>query len=121
MKINDFFDLDSWKESHRLVIAIYKLVRRLPKDERYGIVDQLRRASSSITANIAEGFGRYHFKDKIRFYYQARGSVNEVENFLLLAKDLGYVVKNDLTGIWRLCKKSEMLINGLIRSTDKQN
>lgn len=120
MKINDFYDLDSWKESHKLVVMIYKLVKKFPKDEKFGVTDQLRRAVSSITANIAEGFGRYHFKDKIHFYYQARGSVKEVENFLLLVKDLGYVLKSELEIPWSLCKKSEMLINGLIRSTEKQ-
>lgn len=118
--INDFYDLDAWSESHKLVIQIYKLVKLLPSDEKYGIIDQLRRASSSITANIAEGFGRYTFKDKIHFYYQSRGSVKECQNFLLLARDLKYISTDDLKSIWQLCKKSEMLINGLIRSTEKQ-
>ena len=120
MKINDFYDLDSWKESHRLVVTVYRLVRGFPRDEKFGVTDQLRRAASSVTANIAEGFGRYHYKDKAHFYYQARGSVKEVENFLLLVRDLGYVSKTELDIPWNLCKKSEMLINGLIRSTEKQ-
>lgn len=120
MKINDFYELDAWKESHRLVVLVYKLVKMFPKEEKFGMIDQLRRASSSITANIAEGFGRYHFKDKIHFYYQSRGSVKEVENFLFLAKDLNYVDIKEIREIWDLCKKSEMLINGLIRVTEKQ-
>lgn len=114
--IRDFYDLDCWKESHKLVLEIYKLTATFPKEERYGVSDQLRRAASSITANIAEGFGRYHFADKIRFYYQARGSVKEVESFLLLAKDLGYVGEEKVNELWVTAENSGKLINGLIRS-----
>ena len=77
--INDFYDLDAWKESHKLVIQIYKIIKSLPSDEKYGVIDQLRRASSSITANIAEGFGRYTFKDKIHFYYQIADNSCSIE------------------------------------------
>ncbi|MFA5828292.1 MAG: four helix bundle protein [Candidatus Shapirobacteria bacterium] len=87
-RILDFYDLNSWKESHALVISVYKILDKFPRVEKYGVCDQLRRAASSISANIAEGFGRYHFNDKIKFYFQARGSLKEVQNFILLAKDL---------------------------------
>jgi four helix bundle protein len=80
-RIKNFYDLDAWKKTHKLVLEIYQITKDFPKDEAYGIIGQLRRAASSITANIAEGFSRYHFKDKIRFYYQARGSIAEVQNF----------------------------------------
>lgn len=73
------------------MLAIYRITQDFPKEETYGVTSQLCRAASSITANIAEGFARYHFKDKIRFYYQSRGSAAEVQNFLILAKDLGYI------------------------------
>lgn len=119
-KIKKFYELDAWTKGHELVLEIYNLTKDFPKEELYGIVSQLRRAASSITANIAEGFARYHFKDKTRFYYQARGSVAEVQNFLLLAKDLKFI---DL----KICKKlgedaneASQLINGLIRSIEKQ-
>ena len=120
MQINDFFDLDAWKKGHELTIEIYKITKSFPKEELYGIISQIRRASSSITANIAEGFARYHFKDKVRFYHQARGSAAEVQNFLLLAKDLGYI---DEKSCQKLCEKAKevmQLINGLIRSIEKQ-
>jgi four helix bundle protein len=68
-EIKHFTDLDAWKVNHKLVLMIFKITKRFPKDERFGLIDQLRRAASSITANIAEGWGRYHFADKIRFYY----------------------------------------------------
>ena len=86
----------------------------------FGITSQLRRASSSVTANMAEGFARYHYNDKIRFYYQARGSVAEVQNFLLLARDLKLIDKETCQQLGETSKDVEKLINGLIRSIEKQ-
>lgn len=117
--IKDFYDLDAWKESHKLVLEVYRLVKKLPVEEKYGVTDQLRRAVSSITANLAEGFGRYSYKDRNHFNYQARGSIKEVQNFLLISRDLEYVPRVDFERLWIQIKKAEMLINGLIRSTDK--
>jgi four helix bundle protein len=116
--INDFYQLDAWKNSHQFVVKIYKKITQLPKEEKYGIVDQLRRASSSISANIAEGFGRFHKKDKIHFYFQARGSLKEVQNFLFLIRDLNYLDKKDIKELWEDSKVCEKLINGLIRSAE---
>ena len=121
VKIDNFYQLDAWKEAHKLVLLVYKETESFPKREKFGVIDQLRRAASSVTANIAEGFGRFHYADKIRFYFQARGSVKEVQNFILLTKDLGYLVEGTARRIWRQSQKSEKLINGLIRSTKKQN
>jgi len=118
MQITDFYQLDAWKISHQFVLKIYKCLDSFPVNEKYGVIDQLRRASSSITANIAEGFGRYHKKDKIHFYFQARGSLKEVQNFLLLSKDLGYIKDSVIKSLWLDSKDSEKLINGLIRSTE---
>jgi four helix bundle protein len=60
-KIKNFYDLEAWKEGHKLVLDVYKITSDFPNDEKFGIISQLRRAVSSITANIAEGFERYHF------------------------------------------------------------
>ena len=120
MSINKFYDLDSWGKGHKLTLEIYKLTKEFPKDELYGIVSQLRRAASSITANIAEGFARYHYKDKIKFYYQDRGSAAEVQNFLLLAKDLKYISLEICGKLGQKTNETIKLINGLIRSTEKQ-
>ncbi|PIR94362.1 four helix bundle protein [Candidatus Falkowbacteria bacterium CG10_big_fil_rev_8_21_14_0_10_39_11] len=91
MKINEFYDLIAWKKAYSLVLNIYKITKGLPKEEVYGLISQMRRAAISITANIAEGFSRYHFKDKVRFYYQSRGSLSEVLNFVLVIRDLSYI------------------------------
>ena len=110
-----------WKNAHVLVLKIYRLTDSLPNSEKYGITSQLQRAASSITANIAEGFARYHFKDKIRFYHNARGSLAEVQNFLLLAKDLNYITVEICKEIGEDSNSVAKLINGLIRSTRKHN
>lgn len=119
-KIKNFYDLNAWKESHLLVLEIYKITSNFPKEEMFGVISQLKRASSSITANIAEGFARYHYKDKIRFYYQARGSAAEVQNFLLLAKDLHFIDIEICKKLGLKAKEAQQLINGLIRSIDNQ-
>jgi len=74
MKIYNFKDLQAWQINHNFVLAVYNITKTFPKEELFGLTNQLRRAASSITANISEGFGRYFLKDKLRFYYFARGS-----------------------------------------------
>jgi len=119
--IKNFYDLNAWKQGHQLVVKIYKITESFSKEELFGIVSQLRRSASSITANIAEGFARYHFKDKIKFYYQARGSVAEVQNFLLLSRDLQLIDSITCVKLGKASKDVEQLINGLVRSIENQN
>ena len=118
-KIQTFYDLTAWQRSHTLVLEVYKVTRRFPKEELFGITNQIRRAASSITANIAEGFARYHFKDKTRFYHQARGSVAEVQNFLTLARDLAILDQQSHKTLHEQADEARRLINGLIRSMPK--
>jgi len=120
-EIKNFYDLIAWKRGHELALDIYKITKIFPKDEIYAITSQLRRASSSVTANIAEGFARYHFKDKIRFYYNARGSATEVQSFLLLAKDLEYIDFETCKKLGENTNEVGKLINGLIKSIKNQN
>ncbi|WP_455392252.1 four helix bundle protein [[Eubacterium] cellulosolvens] len=86
--IRTYMDLDVWKMSHKLVVNVYKLTKEFPKNELYGLVSQLRRAATSIPANIAEGNGKQNVKEYIRFLYAAKSSSNETRYFLLLSKDL---------------------------------
>ena len=118
--IKNFHDLEAWKTGHQLALDIYKITEEFPQNEIFGITSQLRRAACSITANIAEGFARYHFKDKIRFYYNSRGSVAEVQNFLIIAKDLKYLDLKNCKDLGEKASKVARLINGLIRSIEKQ-
>lgn len=120
IRVKNFTDLEVWQKGHELVLQIYKITRDFPKEEKFGIIDQLRRAVSSITANVAEGFERYHFNDKIKFYYQARGSVAEIQNFLLLSKDLGYIKIQECEELNKQADTIRQMINGLIRSISNQ-
>lgn len=118
--IMHFYDLEIWKEANFLCVEIYKMTEDFPKRENYGIIDQVRRASSSVGANIAEGFGRFHYKDKIKFYYNSRGSVCEVQNFLFLSQDLGYVNKENARDIFIKYEKLNKRINTFILSVQKR-
>lgn len=113
--IRDFRSLEIWQDAHRLTIAIYKLTCKFPKSELYGLISQLRRAAVSVELNIAEGYGRYHYAEEIKFLLNARGSVSEVQSGILIAKDLEYCQKEIVDETYLdyhiLIKK----INGLIK------
>ncbi len=115
-KVQNYCDLDAWKRAHGLTVEIYRVTKKFPKTEIFGLIDQARRAASSVGANIAEGFGRYHFKDKNKFYYQARGSLFEVQNHLLLSKDLNFLSQAEFNAFFVDTENLARLINGLIRS-----
>src|SRR3989344_1751629 len=101
-RIESFTDLNAWKQAHRLVLLIYKLTKHFPREELYSLVDQLRRAAISIVSNIAEGFSRESYKEKVQFYSTARGSTTEVQSQLLIAKDLGDISQTDFDEIAKL-------------------
>ena len=86
--MKNFKDLKIWKKAHQLTLAIYKATQGFPKEELYGLTGQIRRASSSIPANIAEGCGRSGDAELGRFLHIAMGSASELEYHLLLAHDL---------------------------------
>lgn len=113
-KIQSFTDLKVWQESHRLVVEIYKLTKHYPKEEMYSLVDQMRRAASSVTANIAEGFGRQGYKEKIQFYYLAQGSLTELKNFILISKDVNYINKEQFQKLAEQANSSHKLLQGFI-------
>ncbi len=89
--MQNYKDLIVWKKAHQLTLEIYKIVSTYPKEEIYSLVSQLKRASSSIATNIAEGTGRFSQKDLAHFLQIALGSSHEVEYLLLLSKDLGFI------------------------------
>lgn len=119
--IRNFYDLDAWQKARLFVSVIYEITKVFPKEEMYGLTCQIKRAVLSICANIAEGFGRYYFNDKVRFYYQARGSLQEVQNFLMLAMDLGFVSREKYIELFKMSIEVAKLINGLIKSAKEQN
>lgn len=115
--IHHFTHLIAWQKNHKLVLEIYKITRKFPKEELFGITSQMRRAASSITANIAEGYGRFHSKDRIKFYLNARGSSTELQNFLILSKDLEYITDEEFNRIKIDTFEGYKIICGLINAT----
>ena len=93
--MQNFRNLDIWKHAHEIALDVYHISAKFPKEEQFGITSQLRRASTSIGANIAEGAGRRTDNDFRQFLYNAMGSLKECDNFLTLAKDLNYLPKSD--------------------------
>jgi four helix bundle protein len=92
MTVMNLDKLEVWVRAKDFALAIYKeVVPCLPADEKWNLMDQLKRAAQSIPANIAEGHGRYHFLDNVRFCYIARGSLTEVQSHMALAHELGYL------------------------------
>jgi len=118
-KIKSFTDLDTWKEGHKLVLMIYKITKNFPSEERFAIINQMRRCVISITSNIAEGFSRQSSKEKIQFYSIARGSNTELQNQLLVAKDVDYLNKEDFNKIAEQSTRVGKLLNGLIKFCKK--
>lgn len=118
--MNDFNDLEVWKKAKEVTILIYGSTKRFPREELYGLSDQLKRASNSICANIAEGFCRYHTKDKIKFYYNARGSASECKSHLYIAKDLDYIDANTLDDYIIRFNSIGRMINSLINSLNQK-
>lgn len=110
-KIQSFEDLTVWQESQLFAVDIYKTTKTFPKDEIFAMTSQLRRAASSISANIAEGFGRSSINDKLHFYTMAYGSLLEVKNFLYLAEKIGYINKHDLDNLIQHSISCQKLIN----------
>lgn len=116
-KIQKFTDLAVWKEGHKLVLLIYEKTRNFPLEEKYGLIDQMRRAVVSITSNIAEGFSRRSVKEKYQFYNTAKASITELQNQLLIAKDVGYLSREVFKRIIEQSVMVEKMLNGLLRAT----
>lgn len=116
-KIKTFQDLIAWQEGHKLALVVYDITIRFPSRESYSLVDQMRRCAISITSNIAEGFSRKSKKEKMQFYYMSLGSTTELQNQLILSRDLKYVNNLIFSNINEQIIKVHKLINGLIKSS----
>jgi len=116
-KITTFKDLDAWKEAHTLVLLIYEITKKFPKEEMFGLTSQMRRCAVSITSNIAEGFSRRSYKEKTQFYSMALGSTTELQSQLLVARDVNYIAKKSYGDIYEQSIKVHKIINGLIKSS----
>lgn len=111
--------LNVWVKANELVLLVYKLTKRLPKDEIFGLISQMRRCAISVPANLVEGYGRNTTKDKLRFFYIARGSLNELEYYIDLCFQLGYFTENEYKSLVGLRNDVGRLLNGFSLSLQK--
>ena len=100
--VKSFKDLIVWVKSHEFTLEIYKVTKKFPADEKYGIVSQMRRAAYSIPANIIEGHSRKHKNEFLQFLSIAKGSLEELKYFIILAADLDYISAEEQNKIERL-------------------
>lgn len=116
-KIKTFKDLIVWQQGHKLAIEIYRITKKFPREELYSLVDQLKRAAVSITSNIAEGFSRHSYKEKVQFYYLALGSLTELQNQIILTKDVGYITVKEYEDLEGMMISLHKLLNLFILKT----
>jgi len=90
---SDFSEMPVWKQAMELAVHVHDMTQSFPRKEDYGVTSQLRRAALSVSANIAEAFGRYHHADKLNFYYNSRGSLAETLSHLMYCLRIGYIPK----------------------------
>ncbi|MEO8087562.1 MAG: four helix bundle protein [Bacteroidota bacterium] len=114
MPYKSFEELDVWKECREFRKSISLLCKFLPTEEKYKLVDQIIRSSRSVTANIAEGHGRYHFQENIQSCRQARGSLIETMDHLIVANDEGYIDEKKLAELRLIYSICLRLLNGYI-------
>lgn len=119
-KIVNFTDLTVWQEGHSLVLMVYKVIDQFPRREMFCLTSQIIRAVTSITHNIAEGYGRQHGKEKVQFFYQSRGSLIELQDQLIIAKDLQYITDSQYTTLNDQTINVHKLLNGIIKSTKEK-
>lgn len=115
--IKSFTDLRVWQEGHLFVLDIYRLTKKFPQDETFGLISQLRRAAISFTSNIAEGFSRKTPKDRAQFYTISLGSLTEIQNQLLIARDIGYSKNDEFQKFAEKSVTLSKMMNGLIKAT----
>ena len=118
-EIKGYRDLMVWEKAHKLTLEVYQITKRFPAEEKYSLVQQIRKSAASVPTNIAEGFERFSKKEYIQFLYISRGSLSETDYHLQLSFDLGYIKDNDLIQLQGLIVEIGRMINGLINALRK--
>jgi len=109
-----YTELEVWREARILVNEVYLISKEFPKEEIYGLTNQMKRCAISIPSNIAEGCGRQHYKDSLRFFFIARGSLYELETQIYLAMDQSYISKEISKNLMFQIEKCRKLLSGFI-------
>jgi len=115
-----FEDLECWKACTEVRRFVSELVKKYPKEEKFGLVDDMKRSGRSTTHNIAEGFGRFHYQENIQFCRHSRGSLYELIDQLITSKDDGYISSEEYEKGRALISKSLALLNGYINYLSRQ-
>lgn len=115
MPYHDFTEMPVWQLATEIVKDVYTLTDKLPKREDYALCGQMRDAAVSISGNIAEGYGRWHKKDKINFYYYSRGSTCEQRSHLICGRTVGYFTEEEILPIDKKCKQVVEELNKIIK------
>ncbi|MEO5599542.1 MAG: four helix bundle protein [Cyclobacteriaceae bacterium] len=117
----DFTTLDAWKKARLVKLFFYKeVIPNLPLEEKYNLNNQIRKASVSATANISEGYGRYHFQEGIQFYRISRGSLYELKDHLISCFDFGYITNEVYEKGIQLIEDAKVTLNGYIKFVNTQ-
>jgi four helix bundle protein len=119
-KRHHFKELKCWQASRELRKMLYKIANKLPDREKYALGSQLRRCAVSITANIAEGYGRYHYKENIQFCRQGRASMYEAEDLIITCKDENYIDEATYSDTISRMVEARKLLDGYIRYLSKE-
>jgi four helix bundle protein len=115
--VRDFKDLEVWRTARELRHELYKMAKGLPDIEKFGLASQIRRAAASVTANIAEGFGRFGYQENVQMCRQARGSLYELRDHLTTCVDEGYFGCAEAERLDALIQSVTRLVKGHLRST----
>jgi four helix bundle protein len=115
-----FEDLECFQLALEVMAKVHELSKSLPAEEKYDLFPQIRRSSKSITANIAEGYGRYHYLDSLKFYSIARGELNETLGHLINAKVLNYLDQKSFDEYYKLIRETEQTLNGYMAYVRRQ-
>jgi four helix bundle protein len=115
-----FEKIKAWQLARSFKIELRNIVKKFPSSEKFSLASQIQRAAISITANIAEGYGRYHFQENIQFCRQARGSISEILDHLYTALDYHYIDKNLFESLYTEGRAIEKAINGYIKFLQSQ-
>jgi len=118
--MRDYTKIEAWKLADDLAVAVYKATKQFPKEELYGITSQLRRAASSVAANIVEGSARESLKDYLHFLQIARASLSEAQYFIHLAARLEYLSETIAAELASQCKRTFACLHGLMNSVRKE-
>jgi len=116
----NFTELKAWKRARDFRNEVFQLAKEFPVDEKFTLVNQLIRSSRSVTANIAEGHGRYHFQENIRFCHIARGSLSETIDHLICAYDCKYISEDLLNYLKEQAEEVNLILNGYIKYLKNQ-